>query len=591
MSYLVLARKWRPQGFDDLIGQEPIMHILKNAISQSKISHAYIFSGPRGVGKTSTARILAKALNCKEGPTPLPCGTCASCTAIVDGSSVDVTEIDGASNNSVDDIRDLRERVKYAPSGSKYKVYIIDEAHMLSTSAFNALLKTLEEPPSHVIFVLATTEMKKIPATVLSRCQHMPFRRISGSMIKSRLKKITGAEGISISSPALALITKAADGSVRDSLTILDQLSSFSSEITEDDVQGLLGMADFGVLSKLSLALIAGKRNDIIDIVTLLSEKGTDFRSFTKELAQFFRDLLVASVVKRPEDALDLNNEEISVVKAIVSASSEDQLTLMLSEIMKAENDVRSSSAPRLALEMALMRTSFLSSMKPLKRVIENIDLYSRQISGLSAGAVYAGKTLEKTDQDPQTETLEAGVIAEPELLYSGKQPVIEEMPADPDETLSEAPPEDEDGDETISDDNDTPEEIPFVPPVALKMDISSAWAKTLEKIDSPLASKISQAGIELNGDELLLTLNGGHSVFEDAIKKNLKELENIVSGEYGNKLRVKLNTSQKKNPRRKDLKEKAINEPVVKEALKLFDGRVVEVTALENIKNGGEHV
>lgn len=567
------------------------MHILKNAISQSKISHAYIFSGPRGVGKTSTARILAKALNCKEGPTPLPCGTCASCTAIVDGSSVDVTEIDGASNNSVDDIRDLRERVKYAPSGSKYKVYIIDEAHMLSTSAFNALLKTLEEPPSHVIFVLATTEMKKIPATVLSRCQHMPFRRISGSMIKSRLKKITEAEGISISSPALALITKAADGSVRDSLTILDQLSSFSSEITEEDVQGLLGMADFGVLSKLSLALIAGKRNDIIDIVTLLSEKGTDFRSFTKELAQFFRDLLVASVVKRPEDALDLNNEEISVVKAIVSASSEDQLTLMLSEIMKAENDVRSSSAPRLALEMALMRTSFLSSMKPLKRVIENIDLYSRQISGLSAGAVYAGKTPEKTDQDPQTETPEAGGIAEPELLYSGKQPVIEEMPADPDETLSEAPPEDEDGDETISDDNDTPEEIPFVPPVALKMDISSAWAKTLEKIDSPLASKISQAGIELNGDELLLTLNGGHSVFEDAIKKNLKELENIVSGEYGNKLRVKLNTSQKKNPRRKDLKEKAINEPVVKEALKLFDGRVVEVTALENIKNGGEHV
>ena len=233
MSYLVLARKWRPKEFDDLVGQEPIMRILKNAITQGKIAHAYLFSGPRGVGKTSSARILAKAMNCKEGPTPVPCGVCGSCTAINDGSSIDVTEIDGASNNSVDDIRDLRERVKYASSGGKYKVYIIDEVHMLSGSAFNALLKTLEEPPSHVIFVLATTEMKKIPATVLSRCQHMPFRRISGNVIRARLKQISDTEGIHISPSALGLVARAADGSMRDSLTILDQLSSFSAEITE----------------------------------------------------------------------------------------------------------------------------------------------------------------------------------------------------------------------------------------------------------------------------------------------------------------------------------------------------------------------
>src|SRR5512134_627739 len=231
MSYLVLARKWRPKTFDDLSGQEPITRILTNAVTQGKISHAYIFSGPRGVGKTSTARILAKALNCKEGPTANPCGVCDSCIGITEGSSVDVIEIDGASNNSVDDIRDLRERVKYAPSGSKYKVYIIDEVHMLSGSAFNALLKTLEEPPSHVIFVLATTEMKKIPATVLSRCQHMPFRRISAGEIKARLKHISDTEDIKISSPALGLVARAADGSMRDSLTILDQISSFSSDI------------------------------------------------------------------------------------------------------------------------------------------------------------------------------------------------------------------------------------------------------------------------------------------------------------------------------------------------------------------------
>ena len=290
------------------------MRILKNAISQGKIAHAYIFSGPRGVGKTSSARILAKALNCKEGPTPAPCGVCETCTAITDGSSVDVIEIDGASNNSVDDIRDLRERVKYAPSGGRYKVYIIDEVHMLSSSAFNALLKTLEEPPPHVIFVLATTEMKKIPATVLSRCQHMPFRRISSSVIKARLKEISDAEGIRISPPAIGLVAKAAEGSMRDSLTILDQISSFSTEITEEDVKNLLGITDFGLLADMSKALISGDRVRILEMVDLMSEQGADIRTFSKELVQFFRDLLVASVMRSPAEVLDLSPEETAVV-------------------------------------------------------------------------------------------------------------------------------------------------------------------------------------------------------------------------------------------------------------------------------------
>lgn len=589
MSYLVLARKWRPQGFEDIIGQEPIMHILKNALSQLKISHAYIFSGPRGVGKTTTARILAKALNCKEGPTSSPCGKCPSCTAITDGSSVDVTEIDGASNNSVDDIRDLRERVKYAPTGGKYKVYIIDEVHMLSTSAFNALLKTLEEPPSHVIFVLATTEMKKIPATVLSRCQHMPFRRVSSSMIKARLKQISEAEGIRISSPALGLVAKAADGSVRDSLTILDQLSSFTSEIMEEHVQSLLGMAEFGLLSKLSQALIKGNRVDIIDTVSLLSEKGADFRSFTKELVQFFRDLLVASVVKKPEDMLDLNTEELAAVKEIIAESSEDQLTLMLSEIMKAETDVRNASSPRLALEMALIRASFLSSMKPLKTVIENIDFYSKQIAGPAAGKAQEGKTFGKTVQTVQAVQTEAPDILpekvrEPEMQYTSEEPTEEKTEEKPEDTPEENTLED-------SEDDDTPEKFSSVPEVAQSGDLSSAWAKALDKIEAPLASKISQASVEFKDDGILLTLDGGHAVFEDAIKKGLKPLENIVSAQYGNKVRIKLVTSQKKAPRKKDLKEKAMSEPVVREALELFEGRVVDVTPIENTKNGGEHV
>src|SRR4030043_1283408 len=376
MSYLGLARKWRPQGFDDLIGQEPIIRILKNSIDQEKIAHAYLFSGPRGVGKTSMARILAKALNCKDGPTANPCGQCPSCLSVTDGSSMDVMEIDGASNNSVNDIRDLRERVKYVPSGGRYKVYIIDESHMLSDAAFNALLKTLEEPPPHVVFVLATTAPKKIPSTVLSRCQHLPFRRISSHKIKESLKKISDTEAINISGPAIEIIARAADGSLRDSLTILDQISSFSSNISESDVKDLLGIADFGTLSNLTVALIEGKREEILKITGDLMEKGTDIRSFIKELVQFLRDMLVASVVKNSEEILDLSTEEMDTIKDILSKTSEDQLTLLLSEIMKAEIDIRNSSSPRFAFEMSLIKASFLSGIKPLNEIMENIESY-----------------------------------------------------------------------------------------------------------------------------------------------------------------------------------------------------------------------
>ena len=536
MSYLVLARKWRPQGFDDLIGQEPIIRILKNSIDQGKVAHAYLFSGPRGVGKTSTARILAKALNCKNGPTSNPCGICASCISVTDGYSIDVMEIDGASNNSVNDIRDLRERVKYAPSGGRYKVYIIDESHMLSDAAFNALLKTLEEPPPHVVFVLATTAPKKIPSTVLSRCQHLPFRRIPGQEIKERLKKISLAENINISSPALEMIARAADGSLRDSLTILDQLSSFSSDINELDVKDLLGITDFGLLSQISVALIEGKREEILKIIEELIEQGTDIKSFVKELVQFFRDLLVSSVVKKPEEVLDLGKEEIDVIKDIVGSISEDQLTLLLSEILKAEIDVRNASAPRLALEMSLIKASFLSSIRPLKEILENIEVYTKDSLPEIKKSVPP-----KSEIEPHT--CHAELISVPNQVREDLNPVQCDKKK-----------------------------------VSTEVASDGFWEKAIKKIDAPLASKLSRAEFKLTGDELKIILNGGDSLFADSIRKNFQMIEKIFSEEIGTKVKIKIETVKEKRIPKKDLKEKVMGEPIIKEALELFEGRIADV-------------
>jgi DNA polymerase III subunit gamma/tau len=595
MSYLVLARKWRPKTFDDLVGQEPIARMLKNALLQGKISHAYIFSGPRGVGKTTTARILAKALNCKEEPANSPCGICESCTAVTEGSSVDVIEIDGASNNSVDDVRDLRERVKYAPSGGKYKIYIIDEVHMLSGSAFNALLKTLEEPPPHVIFVLATTEMKKIPATVLSRCQHMPFRRIATSVIKARLKHIAETEQIGISEHALGLVAKAADGSMRDSLTILDQVSSFADEINEEQVQNLLGLTDFGMLAKASMAIITGSRIDLIEIIDSLSEQGFDFRTFTKELAQFFRDLLIASVVQQPGDVLELSNEELTAVRELVAASSEDQLTLLLSEVMKAEADVRNSSLPRIALEMALIRASFLSSLKPVREIIRNLDSLSRGLPVQAALAEPVRKSLKTIGAVPapapkDRDAVEGVQTAAPSAL--AQRPLTEIEASGPVEDAIEASPTADDRDEESYE-----EPLAVIPEAVVPVkdrDITIIWQKVLDSIDAPLASKLEHASVKLAGDQLQVTLQSSQALFLDMISKSLADIETILTAHAGRKLSITLSTQQKKTVLKKDLKKKAADEPVVKEALELFDGRIIDVIPAESqtiTQNGGADV
>jgi len=578
MGYLVLARKWRPKGFDDLIGQESILRVLKNSLEQGKVAHAYLFSGPRGVGKTSTARILAKALNCQNGPTPSPCGECSFCRSIADGSSVDVMEIDGASNNSVNDIRDLRERVKYVPSGGRYKVYIIDETHMLSDAAFNALLKTLEEPPSHVVFVLATTAPRKIPATVLSRCQHLPFKRIPGHMIKGRLKSIADNEGIHITDKALDMVARAADGSLRDSLTILDQISSFSSDVTEAEVQDLLGITDFGVLSQLSIALIEGNREKMIGIIEDLSDRGTDIRTFVRELIQFFRNLLVSSVVKDPGKVLDIGADEIAPIRDILQRTSEGQLTLILSELLAAEIDIKNASSPRLAFEISLLKTSFLKDMMPLKEIIENLETYISHptvkaeppVKGRSSARSAAESSSNTPAVSPVREAVEETTPA-----VSPEQQAVEE-------TTSAVSPEQEPVEEM-----DTASEsvAPHItdhasPEAALTQEI---WERALKRMEPPLSSKLTEADYRVSDGKLILTLRGGYSLFSDSIKKNEDTIEKIFGEELGTNVRLEVESVKKKTVRKKDLKAEVMADPSIKEVLDLFDGRIVDVTPIND--------
>lgn len=297
MAYLVLARKYRPQNFEELVGQDHITELLRKAIESKRIAHAFLFCGPRGIGKTSTARIMAKSLNCQEGPTLKPCGTCFACTEITNGNSFDVIEIDGASNRGIDEIRTLRENVKFAPAYGRFKIYIVDEVHMLTGEAFNALLKTLEEPPEHVKFIFATTEANKVPATILSRCQRFDFKRIPVDVITKNLKKICDKEQLTIEESALFAIAKAAQGSMRDGLSILDQLSALGQEgIQSKDVYSMLGIVETELLFSLTDALITKDCPTALNVLNDIIERGKDIKQLGKDLIEHFRNLMIIKI-------------------------------------------------------------------------------------------------------------------------------------------------------------------------------------------------------------------------------------------------------------------------------------------------------
>ena len=384
MSYEVLARKWRPQIFEDVIGQEHITRTLMNAIQTNRIAHAYLFSGSRGVGKTSVARIFAKAINCTEGEPGTPCNKCRSCLEITGGSSVDVQEIDGASNRGIDEIRELRDSIKYMPSSSRYRIYIIDEVHMLTLPAFNALLKTLEEPPDHVKFICATTETHKVPITIISRCQRYDFKRISMVRITDHLRTIAEDEGIEIELSGIAIIAREAEGSMRDAESLMDQVISFAGrKITEKDITDILGIIDRNIIFETSAAVIEGSSEKCLEIVEKIYNHGHDIKEFYKTLMGQFRNLLM-STISTQDHLLDLSDRDKKEIQRQARVAGEQKLHAILNFLINREENLKYSSSPRLILETTLIKLCHLDDFLSFADLLKKVGALEKRLAGVT---------------------------------------------------------------------------------------------------------------------------------------------------------------------------------------------------------------
>ena len=423
MSYLVLARKARPQTFSQVIGQRPVVTTLRNSIIRNRVAHAILFSGVRGVGKTTLARIMAKAINCQSDPADRPCDQCSSCQQIATGASLDLYEIDGASNRGIQEIRELKEKIRFLPTFSQYKIIIIDEVHMLTTEAFNALLKTLEEPPAHVYFMFATTEIHKIPITILSRCQQYELKRIPAKELYDHFLKLVKAEGFEIDQAALSLIVKEAGGSVRDGLSLLDQMFSYGeTKITNKDVVEVLGLVNRDVLMRLTKALLDGSKSEVFQTLEEIFNFGLDLKRFVEDIMDHFRTLLLCKI-KGCTELIDLPTEELTDFQNLASDYSSETLHLKLSLLMAMAEDLKLSAQPRLTLETSCLKIIEATNVVPVTSLLSHLDAI---LSALPEKPTQLQETLQP-EEPIEIKKKNDSIVAEPASPANKVQPEVEQ--------------------------------------------------------------------------------------------------------------------------------------------------------------------
>jgi len=566
VSYQVFARKYRPQTFEEVVGQAPIVSTLKNAVAQNRIHHAYLFSGLRGVGKTTVARLMAKALNCAQGPTATPCNACASCAEIAEARSLDVLEIDGASNRGIDAVRELRETVRYAPARDHHKVYIIDEVHMLTPEAWNALLKTLEEPPPHVVFLFATTDYRKIPLTILSRCQHFDFRKIAAADMARHLRKMAEGEKITVPDPVITLIVRAAEGSLRDAQSALDQVIAFSGDaVTEEQARAVLGVIDGDLIAGFFAAVRARDCARLVGIVDTVFENGYQAVQFLEDLMAYGRDLLLVRAVTEAGRYLPGGPDQARELQAAAAVFDEDELLRILELLTREEQRLKNTSNPRVLLEALAIRLARLADLTPIE------DLIARLEKGATAPA--ASGPAPTTGAGPGPARRAGPAVGTSPPVATGAAPAAAIGPAASSFEGSDA---------------GGPARVETI-------------LQRVQDERGALGGILAQAAwVEIADDALLIAFDDKHTFFRDKVESRdtSNYLKRVAHEVAGKELQIRIvSTATMTRPagpapsatpaargaalpedRRRQLQDEALREPLVKSVLETFKAQIVDV-------------